>query len=110
MSANASALPGEQSAGRAQVGPIVAETLFAEIVRHTASGNLLQCLLQRIDIAANRPDQDAEAVFQAMLREGVIIRAMDAYGFPEYIRVNIGLPEENQRFLEALEKVLGSAT
>jgi len=48
-------------------------------------------------------------VYQAMLREGVIIRAMDAYGFPEYIRVNLGLPEENQRFLEALEKVLGSA-
>jgi histidinol-phosphate aminotransferase len=33
---------------------------------------------------------------------------MDAYGFPEYIRVNVGLPEENRRFLAALEKVLGS--
>ena len=47
-------------------------------------------------------------VYQAMLREGVIIRAMDAYGFPDYIRVNLGLPEENRRFLEALQKVLGS--
>lgn len=46
-------------------------------------------------------------VFQAMLRLGVIIRAMDAYGFPEHIRVNVGLPQENQRFLEALQKVLG---
>jgi len=43
-----------------------------------------------------------------MLREGVIIRAMDAYGFPDYIRVNLGLPEENRRFLEALQKVLRS--
>ncbi|HZK13539.1 MAG TPA: aminotransferase class I/II-fold pyridoxal phosphate-dependent enzyme, partial [Desulfobaccales bacterium] len=47
-------------------------------------------------------------IYQAMLRKGVIIRAMDAYGFPEYIRVNVGLPAENRRFLEALQKVLGS--
>ncbi len=46
-------------------------------------------------------------VYQAMLREGVIIRAMDAYGFPEHIRVNVGLPAENERFLTALKKVLG---
>ena len=49
-----------------------------------------------------------QEVFQAMLREGVIIRAMDSYGFPDYIRVNMGLPAENRRFLEALQKVLGS--
>jgi histidinol-phosphate aminotransferase len=49
-----------------------------------------------------------QEVYQAMLREGVIIRAMDAYGFPEYIRVNVGLPEENRRFLAALQKVLES--
>lgn len=46
-------------------------------------------------------------VYQAMLHEGVIIRAMEAYGYPEHIRVNVGLPEENQRFLLALKKVLG---
>ncbi len=46
-------------------------------------------------------------VYQAMLQEGVIIRAMDAYGFPEHIRVNVGLPQENERFLAAMKKVLG---
>jgi len=46
-------------------------------------------------------------VYEAMLREGVIIRAMDAYGFPEHIRVNVGLPEENRRFLTAFRKVMG---
>ncbi|MGA9756411.1 MAG: histidinol-phosphate transaminase [Desulfobaccales bacterium] len=56
-------------------------------------------------IRVPRPGQE---VYQAMLHQGVIIRAMDAYGFPDYIRVNMGLPEENRRFLEALEKVLGS--
>ena len=34
-------------------------------------------------------------------------RAMDAYGYPEHIRVNVGLPEENQRFLATLKQVLG---
>ncbi|MFZ5449319.1 MAG: histidinol-phosphate transaminase [Thermodesulfobacteriota bacterium] len=57
-------------------------------------------------IRVPRPGQE---VYQAMLREGVIIRAMDAYGFPDYIRVNMGLPQENRRFLEALQKVLGSS-
>jgi histidinol-phosphate aminotransferase len=55
-------------------------------------------------IQVGRPGQE---VYQAMLREGVIIRAMDAYDLPECIRVNVGLPEENRRFLEALKKVLG---
>jgi histidinol-phosphate aminotransferase len=55
-----------------------------------------------------RMPKPGQEVYQAMLREGVIIRAMDAYGFPDYIRVNMGLPEENRRFLTALEKVLGS--
>ncbi|PIU52831.1 MAG: histidinol-phosphate transaminase [Deltaproteobacteria bacterium CG07_land_8_20_14_0_80_60_11] len=54
-----------------------------------------------------RVPRSGKEVYQAMLREGVIIRAMDAYGFPDYIRVNVGLPEENRRFLEALQKVLG---
>jgi histidinol-phosphate aminotransferase len=46
-------------------------------------------------------------VYEAMLKEGVIIRAMDAYGFPEHIRVNVGLPPENERFLTTLKMVLG---
>lgn len=54
-----------------------------------------------IDVA-----RDAKGVFNQMLRRGVIVRPMTAYGFPQYIRINVGLPEENQRFLEALDKVL----
>ena len=55
-------------------------------------------------IRVNRPGRE---VYEAMLREGVIIRAMDAYGFPDCIRINVGLPEENARFLQAFKKVLG---
>ncbi len=55
-------------------------------------------------IRIGRPGQE---VYKAMLREGVIIRAMETYDFPDCIRVNVGLPEENERFLKALKKVLG---
>lgn len=44
-------------------------------------------------------------VFEALLRRGVIARAMDEYGFPEHIRVTIGRPEENRLFLSALKNV-----
>ena len=50
--------------------------------------------------------RNADDVFEEMLRRGVIIRSMVSYGFPEYIRVNVGLPEENKRFVEALKEIL----
>ena len=50
--------------------------------------------------------QPADVVFENMLRQGVIVRSMCAYGFPTYIRINVGLESENRRFLRALETVL----
>lgn len=50
--------------------------------------------------------QDAGVIYEKMLRLGVIVRSMAAYGFPEHIRVNVGLPVENRKFLDALRKVL----
>jgi len=51
--------------------------------------------------------QDAEVVFHALLREGVIVRSMRSYGYADCIRVNVGLDEENRRFIDALDRVLG---
>ena len=50
---------------------------------------------------------EAAAVFQALLRRGVIVRPVAGYGMPEFLRVSIGLPAQNARFLTALEDVLG---
>ncbi len=50
--------------------------------------------------------RDAQAVFAAMLRQGVIVRSMRGYGFPHHIRVNVGTPDENRRFIEALRVVI----
>jgi len=44
--------------------------------------------------------------YELMLREGVIIRSMESFGLKDYIRINVGLPEENERFIRALKKVL----
>jgi histidinol-phosphate aminotransferase len=51
-------------------------------------------------------ERDAKSVFENMLRRGVIVRPMMAYGYPNYIRISVGLPEENQRFVEALKQVI----
>lgn len=49
---------------------------------------------------------DAAAVNQGLLKRGVIVRPIAGYGMPEWLRVSIGLPEENSRFIEALRQIL----
>ncbi len=48
--------------------------------------------------------RDGAAVFEALLGQGVIVRHLGG----RMLRVSIGLPEENDRFLQALETVLRS--
>jgi histidinol-phosphate aminotransferase len=48
----------------------------------------------------------AQAVFQAMLRRGVIVRPVANYGMPEHLRISIGLAQENAKCLLALEEAL----
>ena len=45
-------------------------------------------------------------VFEALLKKGIIIRAMGSYKLPAWVRVSVGTPEENRRFVAALEEVL----
>jgi histidinol-phosphate aminotransferase len=42
--------------------------------------------------------RDADRVFQALLRRGVIVRSLKSYGLPEWVRVSIGTPAEMARF------------
>lgn len=46
-------------------------------------------------------------VFNACLSKGVILRHMDGYGLPEYIRITVGNQTENTRCLEVLKEVCG---
>jgi histidinol-phosphate aminotransferase len=49
---------------------------------------------------------NGKRVYEALLREGVIVRPMNVYGFPEHVRVTIGTAEENARFVGAMEHIL----
>jgi histidinol-phosphate aminotransferase len=48
----------------------------------------------------------AAQTYQRLLKQGVIVRPIGVYGLPEHLRVTIGLPEENERFLDALRMAL----
>lgn len=50
--------------------------------------------------------QDARRVFSELLKEGVIVRPADIFRLPTWVRVTIGTPDQNERFLSALERVL----
>lgn len=50
--------------------------------------------------------KDSKEVFQAMMKKGVIIRTGDIFGLPTHIRVTVGKPEENERFIKTLEEVI----
>lgn len=54
-------------------------------------------------------DRPAQPLYQALLREGVIVRPVANYGMPNSLRISVGTLAENQRFLDALAKVLKSA-
>jgi histidinol-phosphate aminotransferase len=53
--------------------------------------------------------RDCEEDFIRLLHEGVIVRPMKLYGFPTSLRVTVGRHEENQQFLEALQRVAASS-
>lgn len=46
-------------------------------------------------------------VFNDALSKGVILRHMDGYGLPEYVRITVGTERENARCLEVLAELLG---
>ncbi len=52
------------------------------------------------------PPERALALNAALLRRGVIVRPVRAFGAPTCVRVTIGLPEENARFLAAAAEAL----
>ena len=69
--------------GLAPAGPAVANFLYAEV------------------------GDDGRALFEALLREGAIVRPLHGFGAPAAIRVTVGTAEENAFFAAALSRVRG---
>lgn len=53
--------------------------------------------------------RNAAPVHQGLLEQGVIVRPLASYDMPQFLRVTVGTPVENDRFLEALAAVLKTA-
>lgn len=53
-------------------------------------------------IKVNKPSHD---VFKKMLNYGIIVRPMEEYDFPDYVRVTIGKKSENQHFIRTLKSL-----
>ncbi len=66
-----------------------------------SSGNFVSVEIPRANGASR-----AGAAFEKLLRQGVIVRPVGGYGLPDHLRVTVGLPEENERFLAALAAAL----
>lgn len=52
--------------------------------------------------------KDSRKVYNALLREGVVVRDMKAWGLDSFIRVTIGTREEDRKFVEAFKKAIGA--
>lgn len=50
---------------------------------------------------------NGDLVYQQLLHHGVIVKHLQPYGMLQYIRVTIGTFEQNERFINALEIVVG---
>jgi histidinol-phosphate aminotransferase len=53
--------------------------------------------------------QEAMRVTDSLLREGVIVRPLTAFGIPNAVRISTGTETENLQFLDAMEKVMAPA-
>ena len=49
-------------------------------------------------------EQDARSVYERLLKKGVIVRPMGVWGLNTFLRVTIGRPQDNQRFIQALKE------
>jgi histidinol-phosphate aminotransferase len=58
-------------------------------------------------VLADFPGRPGKELFEALLREGVVVRPMGGYGFPTAQRITCGTRPENEKCLAALRKVLG---
>jgi histidinol-phosphate aminotransferase len=49
---------------------------------------------------------NGEDVFNRLLAQGIIVRPMAGYRFPEHLRVTIGTMDENRKFIDGLRKAV----
>jgi histidinol-phosphate aminotransferase len=59
-----------------------------------------------ICVDLQRTGQNGMEIYEKLLHQGVIVRPVENYGMPNHVRITIGLEQENEKFIKALESVL----
>ena len=54
-------------------------------------------------------ETEVNHIFRSLLKEGIIVRPLKAFGLPNCIRISIGTDKENQILIERLKKVLATS-
>jgi histidinol-phosphate aminotransferase len=49
---------------------------------------------------------DGHAIFEKLLRQGIIVRPLKGYNLPEWIRISVGTMEENKKLVAAFKEVM----
>ncbi|MDD2708913.1 MAG: histidinol-phosphate transaminase [Verrucomicrobiae bacterium] len=103
-----------QAAG---VAALEDEAHIARTVKRVASGRAflqkafarrkLRCVPSSANFVLVQVGNGRE-VFEKLLRHGVIVRPMQGYKLPEWIRVTVGTPSQNRCFLKALDAVMAT--
>ncbi len=88
---------------------IATNTVERASLEHELEARGLGCLPSQANFLTFDCGRESSPLFDALLREGVIVRPLASYKMPQHLRVTVGLPEENMRFLVALDTVLHAA-
>ncbi|MGP5201660.1 histidinol-phosphate transaminase [Psychrobacter aquimaris] len=59
-----------------------------------------------VEIAVEMEDITAASIHQALLEQGVIVRPLEGYGLPNWLRITVGVAEDNMRLIDTLRSIL----
>ncbi len=77
------------------------------LLAHAIEARGLRCLPSAANFILFEVPRPGAEICQELLHHAVIVRPMAAYGFTNWVRVTVGLPDENEQFLRGLDAVLG---
>ena len=86
--------------------------LLNKIEKAKIESKLDELKIMRIPSAANfittywDTEINAKTITQKMLNRGIILRHLKSFGWPEYVRISVGLEHENEKFVQTLEKII----
>ncbi len=77
-----------------------------DFLKQELSSLNLQVLPSATNFLLVKIGEPASEVVEMLLKRGIIVRHMRAWGLPEYIRVTVGKTSENKKFIKELKKII----